>query len=140
MSQPGLISELESIGQALSFQRGERVLTEGETGKGIYILRSGSALVSMAAHDGTTRQLRELAPGSFIGLSSTLSCDHCCYTVEATGATNFTFVPAEAAQQLLRSRPDLCLQVIQLLGKEMSALCNERTLLNSATKPVCIES
>jgi CRP-like cAMP-binding protein len=134
----GLIQELESIGKAVACNPGERVLQEGESGKGIYILRSGAAKVSMASQDGKSRELRELEPGSFIGLSSTLSCDHCCYTVETTGAAEFTFVPAEAAQELLRSRPDLCMQVIQLLGKEMSSLCHERTLLNTDTKPVQI--
>jgi CRP-like cAMP-binding protein len=136
----GLIAELESIGQPVACKPGTRVLREGETGKGIYILRCGGARLSMASHDGKTRPLRELEPGSFIGLSSTLSCDHCCYTVEATGAAEFTFVPAEAAQELLRSRPDLCLQVIQLLGAEMSSLCRERTLLNLDTKPVGIQT
>lgn len=134
----GLILELASIGQPVSYKPGDGVLKEGEPGKGIYILRSGAAKVSMASQDGKTRELRELGPGSFIGLSSALSCDHCCYTVEATGAAEFIFVPAEAAQQLLRSRPDLCLQVIQLLGKEMSSLCHERTLLNMETRPIQI--
>ncbi len=134
----GLIAALESIGQPVLCKPGERVLEEGETSKGIFILRSGVARVSMASHDGKARQLRELEPGSFIGLSSSLSCDHCCYTVEATGSAEFTFVPAEAAQELLRSRPDLCLQVIQLLGKEMSSLCHERTILNTDIKPVRI--
>ena len=132
----GLIGELESIGLPVSCKPGEPVLKEGESGKGIYILRSGAAKVSMAAHDGTTRELRELEPGSFIGLSSALSCDHSCYTVEATGTAEFTFVPADTAQELLRSRPDLCLQVIQLLGKEMSSICHERTLLNTEMKLV----
>ena len=131
----GLIEELESIGQSLSYAPGERVVNEGESGKGLYILRSGLARASMASHDGKAMQLRDLEPGSFIGLSSTLSCDHCCYTVETTARTEFIFVPAEAAQELLRSRPDLCLQVIQLLGKEMSSLCQERTALDHQTKP-----
>ncbi len=134
----GLILEFASIGQPVSYKPGAHVLKEGEPGKGIYILRSGAAKVSMASHDGKTRELRELEPGSFIGLSSALSCDHCCYTVEVTAAAEFTFVPAEAAQQLLRSRPDLCLQVIQLLSREMSSLCHERTLLNMERKPVQI--
>lgn len=132
----GLISELESLGQPVLYERGECVLREGEPGKGIYILRSGVARVSMASHDGKTMQLRELQPPSFIGLSATLSCDHCCYTVEATTAAEFLFVAAEVVQELLRSRPDLCLQVIQLLGQEMSSLCRERTLLNTQIKPV----
>jgi CRP/FNR family transcriptional regulator len=135
---PGLIGELESIGQAVSFRSGDRVLTEGEPGKGIYILRSGSARVSMNSHDGKVLELRELEAGSFIGLSSSLSCDHCCYSVEATAAAEFIFVPAQTAQEFLRSRPDLCLQVIQLLGQEMSSLCHERSILNSATRPVHI--
>ena len=101
----GLILELASIGQSVSYEPGAHVLKEGEPGKGIYILRSGAAKVLMASHDGKTRELRELEPGSFIGLSSALSCDHCCYTVEATVAAEFTFVPAEAAQQLCAPGP-----------------------------------
>ena len=133
-----LISELESLGHRVSYKPGECVLREGKPGRGIYILRSGGARVSMASHDSKTMQLRELQPGSFIGLSSTLSCDHSCYTVEATAASEFTFLPAEAVQELLRSRPDLCLQIIQLLGQEMSSLCRERTLLNAEIKPIRI--
>ena len=140
MSSTGLIGELESIGQPASFRDRERVLREGEAGSGVYILRSGLARVSMTSHDGKTIQLRDLEPGSFIGLSSTLSCDHCCYTVEATGAAEFTFVPAPTAQEFLRSRPDLCLQVIQLLGRELSSLCNERAILNASMKPVRIKT
>jgi CRP-like cAMP-binding protein len=133
-----LIGELASIGQTVSFGAGERVIREGELGKGIYILRAGSARVSMASHDGKTIELYSLERGGFIGLSSTLSCDHCCYTVETGEHSDFTFVPSAEAQELLRLRPDLCLQVIQLLGKEMSAVCNERALLNANANPVQI--
>ncbi len=115
-------------------------MVEGEQGKGIYILRSGSARVSMTSHDGKTIALRELTPGSYIGLSSTLSCDHSCYTVQAAGAARFTFVPSGEAQELLRAHPDLCLQVIELLGKEMSSLCSERALLNAEAKPAQIRT
>ena len=134
----GVADELEPIGQRTSFPPGERVVSEGEAGKGIYILRSGRARISMLSHDGKTVQLRDLGPGSFIGLSSALNCDHSCYSVETIDAAEFVFVPAHAAQEFLRSRPDLCLQVIQLLGQEMSSLCNERALLNAGAKPVRI--
>jgi len=133
-----LIRELEAIGRTVRFCEGDRVMVEGQPGKGIYILRSGSARVSMAAHNGETIELRTLQHGDFIGLSSTLSCEHCCYSVESSRASEFTFVQADRAHEFLRSRPDLCLEVIQLLGQEMSALCNERAILN-ATKPVQIE-
>jgi len=135
-----LIRELESIGSYVAFSSGDRVLIEGEPGRGVYILRSGSARVSMKSHDGNTIELRTLQAGSFIGLSSTLSCEHCCYTVEAGEASEFTFVPALGARELLRSRPDLCLQVIQLLGQEMSSICNERALINVESKPVRISA
>ena len=133
-----LIRELESIGQPVFFRPGERVIAEGESGKGIYILRSGSARVSMTSRDGKTIELRSLERGAFIGLSSTLSCDHCCYTVETDHRAQFTFVPSADAQELLRLRPDLCLQVIRLLGEEMSTLCNERAVLNANARPLQI--
>jgi CRP-like cAMP-binding protein len=137
-AETGLIRELESIGRPVSFSPGERVIEEGEHGRGIYVLRSGSASVSMSSRDGKTIELPSLERGAFIGLSSALSCDHCCYTVEATDQSEFTFVPSADVQDLLRSRPDVCMQVIQLLGREMSALCNERAILNSTAKPVQI--
>ncbi len=135
-----LINELEAIGHLVRFSPGEVIMSEGESGKGIYLMRSGSAHVSMASHDGRSIELRVLEPGSFIGLSSTLSCDHCCYTVKAAQESGFIFVAAEAAQEFLRTRPELCLQVIQLLGQEMSSLCNERSIINAGGKPVPIEA
>jgi CRP-like cAMP-binding protein len=139
-TQADLIAELEAIGSKVLFNPGERILTEGEAGKGIYILHSGSAKVSMATHTGEIVDLRTLEQGSFIGLSSTLSCDHCCYSVDAAEPCEFTFIPAERAQDFLRSRSDLCLQVIQLLGHEMSSLCNERALLNVRMQPIKIST
>lgn len=139
-SNPALIQELESIGIRASFNPGECILTEGEAGKGIFVLHDGSAQVTMVSHNGETIGLRTLQPGSFIGLSSTLSCDHCCYSVHAAESCSFTFIPAGQAQEFLRSRPDLCLQVIQLLGQEMSSLCNERALLNARMQPVQIRA
>lgn len=139
-STPALIHELESIGIKASFAPGECILAEGEAGKGIYLLQAGSAQVTMISHAGETIGLRTLQPGSFIGLSSSLSCDHCCYSVHAAESCTFTFIPAAQAQEFLRARPDLCLQVIKLLGQEMSSLCNERTLLNARMKPVQISA
>jgi CRP-like cAMP-binding protein len=133
-----LIQGLESIGSKVSFSAGERIQSEGEPGKGIYLLRSGSAAISMTAHDGEIIALRTLQSGAFVGLSSTLSCDHCCYSAQAVEPCEFTFVPADKAREFLKARTSLCLQVIQLLGHEMSTVCNERAVLNARVKPVKI--
>lgn len=133
-----LIQALESIGSPARFVAGDKVITEGEPGSGVYFLRSGSARISMKSHDGNIIELRTLEAGSFIGLSSALSCDHCCYSVEAGEPSEFIFVPTQSADTMLRARPDLCLQVIQLLGQEMSSLCNQRALINVDTRPVQI--
>jgi CRP/FNR family transcriptional regulator len=135
-----LIAELEAIGSKVSFAAGDRIQTEGEPGQGIYVLHSGTARVSMLAGGGEVVQLRDLQPGSLIGLSSTLSCDHCCYTVQALEPCQFTFVPAVRAQEFLRARTDLCLEAIRLLGREMSSLCNERAVINARMQTVQIRT
>ena len=112
-----LINQLQSVGSRVHFASGQPVLQEGEAGKGIYLLVSGLLSLSVSPQDGLSIPLRTLEPGSFVGLSSTLSCDHCCYTVKAVENSELTFVPGEAVHGLLRNRPDLCLQVIQLLGQ-----------------------
>jgi CRP-like cAMP-binding protein len=137
---PALVKGLEAIGSKISFNAGEVILQEGDPGKGIFLLLSGSARLSMSSHNGGPIELRKLGPGAFVGLSSTLSCDHCCYTVEACEAAELMFVPAQRAQEFLRTRTDLCLQVIQLLGQEMSSLCNERALINARSQPVSIRA
>ncbi len=133
-----LIRQLESIGSRVSFSAGEAVLQEGEAGKGIYFLQSGLLSLSVSPQDGSAIALRSLQPGAFIGLSATLSCDHCCYTVTAVESSELTFVPTDAAQELLRTRPDLCLQVIQLLGQEMNSLCAERAAVNVRSQRIQI--
>lgn len=135
-----LIQELESIGSKVRFSAGERIQNEGDPGKGIYLLHSGSVAISMIAHDGEPIPLRTLESGAFIGLSSTLSCDHCCYSAEAIEPSEFTFIPADTAREFLKARTSLCLQVIQLLGHEMSTVCNERAVLNARRKPVKISA
>ena len=92
-----LIEELESIGSKGSFsleknpgrrRGGQRHLhPAGRLGAGKHgVAQRGSHRV---AHPGE---------GSFIGLSSTLSCDHCCYSVDACEPCEFIFIPAERAQ------------------------------------------
>ncbi len=69
--------------------------------------------------------LKTFGPGTFIGLSGTLSSEPYCYTVEATEESAATYIPAAAALEFLRTRPEACLQLIQVLGQEMHWLCNK---------------
>ncbi len=126
-----LIQELTELGTRLTIAAGQRFIAEGERGEGVYLLHSGSVRMIVSPRVGERVALRTLGPGSFLGLSATLTCDHYGYTVEAVEASEATFVPAAATQEFLRSRPDLCLEMIQLLGQEMSSLCNERAQANS---------
>lgn len=133
-----LVDELERLGSRVSLSAGEQLIGEGEHGKGIYLLHSGSVRMMVSPKPGEQLTLRTLGPGSFIGLSATLTCDHYCYTVKAEEPVEATFIAAATAQEFLRSRPDVCFQVIQLLGQEMSSLCAERAVANERNRKVTV--
>lgn len=129
-ASPTLAEQLEAIGTRVCHASGDRVVNEGDCGAGIYLLLSGSVRLSMKAEHGGTVEPKKLEPGAVIGLSSALNCDYYCYSVEALEACVFSFVPRDRLQELLRQRTDVCLQVIQLLGQEMTSVCTDRARAN----------
>ena len=121
-----LTKEFEQLGSRVSIPAGERLITQGEHGKGIYLLHSGALRMMVSPAPGREIMLKTFGPGTFIGLSVTLSSELYCYTVEATEESAATDIPAAAA--FLNScwtRPEACLQLIQVLGQEMHWLCNK---------------
>jgi hypothetical protein len=103
-----LIQEIHNSGMNtlnLLYGRGNVVFTEGEAARGVYILRTGRAIVSISSSGGRIVILRVARPCDLLGLNSTLR--NCPYdtTAKAVEPCRVDFISrAELLTLIERSR------------------------------------
>jgi len=118
-----LIEVLDRVGTRHTCSRGEVLLQQGQPGNFVLVLRSGKAELFVSSADGSTRlPYRTVGPGYVLGLPALFSGKPFSLTAEALEECEISFVQREAALQLMRERPDLCLQAASQLASEVTTL------------------
>lgn len=120
-NQSSRITNLNSL-----HPRGKVLFAEGETARGIYLLRSGRAAVSISSSEGRLVILRIAHAGEVLGLNSTLqNCSHDT-TVKTLEPCRTDFI-ARAELIEVMTRGNLATQAImKVLSQELTELV-ERT-------------
>lgn len=93
----------------------ENIFRQGEPMRGVYLICSGSVALSIAS----SRQTRNAGPGSALGLPAAMGHYRYILTAQAVNNAQLAFVPREQLMETLNRRPDLCLEVAQMLGTEL---------------------
>ncbi len=122
-----LQSRLEPIGSEVSCAAGEVLFRQGTECVGTYVLRSGVARVFMRDDRGAMITCRDVGPGCILGLPATLCVQPYMFTAETKDSCTFAFIPADTFQEFLRTNPDLCMEVVQLMSRELAAVNRART-------------
>jgi len=118
--QPFLTSQslreaLRTIASIRQVAPEEEIFRQGEPMRGVYLICSGSVALSIAS----SRQIRNAGPGSALGLPAAMGHHRYILTAQAVDNTQLAFVPREQLMETLNRRPDLCLEVAQMLGTEL---------------------
>jgi CRP-like cAMP-binding protein len=92
------------------FRRGDRT-------SGMFVVLSGE--VSLGFGDNSTFD-RSYGPGALVGLPSTLTRRNYCMTAIVTEDAELGFWSPEALDSLLHNHPDLCRQLLMILGEKMA--------------------
>jgi len=114
--------------------RGTVLFAEGEQTRGVYILRSGAASVSVSSSDGRVLIVRIARAGDLLGLNSILRSSHHDTTVRVLepSCTDFIF-RREFIDLLARSKP-VNNAVLRIISKELADLTERaKSLLLSQT-------
>ena|SRR5688572_6244502 len=111
-------------------RRGKVLFAEGEPARGIYILRTGRAAVSISSSEGRIVILRMAHEGDVLGLNAVL----CNSTYEATVRTfepsRVNFISRTELLELVENSNDGAVAVIKLLSRELAQLTDSaRSLL-----------
>jgi CRP-like cAMP-binding protein/Fe-S-cluster-containing hydrogenase component 2/thioredoxin reductase len=100
------VAEVVELAEVETIKAGEAVLTEGDAGSDIYVIRSGSMIVEKAI-GGKTVFLNYLPAGSYVGEMALLAGTPRVATVRAAIRSEVIRLPGEAFARLLERKPEL---------------------------------
>ncbi len=122
--RPSNVSNLNSL-----HRRGKVLFSEGEPARGIYILRTGRAAVSITSREGRVVILRMAGAGDVLGLNSVLGNVSYDATVKTIGPCRTDFIARAELLDLLE-RPAGAKAMLTILSRELAELTNRtRSLL-----------
>jgi CRP-like cAMP-binding protein len=103
--------ELEAIAHTVDeevFAEGQRVLRQGLSGSGFFVILEGQASISVDGEDRWT-----LGPGDFFGETSVLTGDSPTADVVATSLLRCAVVPGPELEEFLVARPRFMYRLLQ---------------------------
>ena len=110
--------------------RGKVLFAEGEPARGIYILRTGRAAVSISSSEGKIVILRMAQSGDVLGLNSVLRSSSYDTTVKTLEPCWTDFVSRDELNELMEKSPAGAQAVLKLLSHEVTELVDRsRSLL-----------
>lgn len=118
----------------LSFDRGERLLGEGDVLQAVYILDEGSVKLARTTPDGREQILYVLSDGDFFGEGSLLAEEGAGFFAEALSPVKCCVFSRDDFRDLLLTHPHIAVNIISQLGKRMDRL--ESALQNMGVRSV----
>lgn len=115
---------------SLVHPRGKVLFAEGEPGRGVFILRTGRATVSISSSEGRLVILRISHPGEVLGLSSVLRNASYNTTVKTIESCRTDFIPRTELADLMERSQSAARAISQILSRELAELTERaRSLL-----------
>ena len=99
--------------------KGTVLFRQGEPPRGVYVLHSGKARLSLQCDTGKPVPYRTVSAGYVLGLPGTILNVPYLFTAELLQRSEVAFIPRMEMLEFLRRRADLCFDVVQQLGGEL---------------------
>ena len=125
--------ELEQVAQVAiprSYERGEVIFREGDSGDTCYVVKTGSVSVMREHQDGRVIALAELRPGQIFGELAMFDHETRSATVETLEATTTVALLSGDLQRILKAHPEIGVKMLAALASRLRR-ANERLLQQS---------
>ena len=123
--EPRELAQVASVAVPRSFERGEVIFREGDSGDTCYIVRSGSVSIRREHADGRTVALAELRTGAMFGELALFRGETRSATAEALEPTALLAVLGRDMQALITSSPGMALKMLGTMAERVRRT-NER--------------
>ena len=125
--------QLKAVGSPMRRDRGTFLFRRADAVTGIFLISKGAVKLGLDG-DPTSFPSRHVGPGSVVGLPATLSDSTYSLTAEVVEDAELVFLSRERLLDLLREKPHLCFQVMNILTEELT---QTRTALERVRKVLC---
>lgn len=112
-----LSEALQTLGVAQTGRAGTHLFRSGDQVRGVFLLLKGSVRLTLDENGISYR--RTVGPGSVLGLPATMCLKPYSLTAEVMEPLQYVFVECAIVKEFLRTRPDLCFQVVEILAREV---------------------
>ena len=109
--------------------RGRILFAEGEAARGIYILRTGRATVSISSCEGRLVMLRLARAGDVLGLNSVLRDGSYETTVKTLEPCRTDFIPRAELMEVMQRSHTVAQVILNILSRELTELTDRAKLL-----------
>jgi CRP-like cAMP-binding protein len=114
---PALREALQDLGQTKTGASGSFLFQVGEKPSGVFLLLEGKVTLTLAENG--VRYSRTVGPGSVLGLPSSMCLKPYSLSARIVEPVRYVFVTCAVVKEFLRTRPDLCFQVVEILAREV---------------------
>lgn len=127
-TDPEVVQGLAKISTPVEAAKGAVLFRQGDPVKGVFVINRGRILLSMSR--GAKRmKYRTVGPGYVIGLPATLTGQPYSLTAEVQQKVEMGFVARDKAFEFLEQDPELCIRLIDFLGRELAWLREHKIML-----------
>ena len=127
------LAQLDKIIQrSQNYKRGQALFSERDEFSSLYVVRSGSFKTTISANDGRDQVTGFYFPGEFIGLDAIYQKSYQS-SARALESSSVCELPFENLQQLGEGMPQLQVQLLTRLSKELAGNTNLMLLLGKKT-------
>lgn len=121
------LKEISKSSQVRTYSAGTTIFSQGDTGVGLYVLKSGKVRI-MQAHnpDRAEEEIAILGPGDVLGEMALLDDLPRSASVIAVEEVTALLLPVWEFRGILRAHPDIALKLLAVLSRRARRLEKER--------------
>jgi len=127
------LAELSHEKKIISFKKGDNIIEEGATPKGIYYLDKGTAKMFKLGFNGKEQILRFTKTGDIIGYRSILSKQPYGASATAMEDTEVCFIPEKFFIKVLEFHPKLAFDILRRISEDLGESAQTITFLAQKT-------
>jgi CRP/FNR family cyclic AMP-dependent transcriptional regulator len=114
------LQELARSCQERSYKAGTTIISQGDTGVGLYVLKSGKVRITQATNpDRAEEEIGTAGPGEVLGEMALLDDLPRSASVEAVEDVTALLLPVWEFRSILRSYPDIALKLLTVMSRRL---------------------
>lgn len=122
---PAIADALEQASLTTTYPTGAVLFAEGQTPRGVFIIRRGWVKLSICGSDGRTLILRMVEPGLVLGVAAVVSACKYEATAETQEPSEISYLRTSDLLRLMRLHGELALWVTQQISADYAGTCRE---------------